>query len=65
MYSIIHKSNDHPTALQVAERLRKEMSAAAVGNMYRNIKIMIVEGRVQCRNFGFGVEHYDAITNSH
>ncbi len=65
IYTVIHKSADHPTALQITERLRKEMPSAAVGNVYRNIKILIEEGRVKCRDFGDGVEHYDAVTDSH
>lgn len=65
IYTIIQKSTDHPTALQVTERLRKQMPSAAVGNVYRNIKILIEEGRVKCRDFGDGIEHYDAITDSH
>jgi Fur family peroxide stress response transcriptional regulator len=65
IYSIIQKSSDHPTALQVSERVRKRLPSAAVGNVYRNIKILIEEGRIQSRDFGDGVEHYDAITDSH
>ena len=36
-----------------------------MGNIYRNLKILTEEGRVQYRDFGDGKEHYDANTDLH
>ncbi len=65
IYSIIKNSFSHPTALYVYDTLRNEMPSVSMGNVYRNIKILIEEGRIKCREFGDGVEHYDAKTDLH
>ncbi|HPA71511.1 MAG TPA: transcriptional repressor [Spirochaetota bacterium] len=65
IYELISASMEHPTAQRLFETLKKEMPSASLGNVYRNINILVEEGRVQCRMFGDGVEHYDAITGSH
>ena len=65
IYTIIKARADHPTAAQIYDALRKESPAAGMGNVYRNIKILIEEGRVKRREFGDGVEHFDAITDLH
>ena len=65
IYTIIESTDTHPTALTVYDELRKEMPTVSMGNVYRNIKILIEEKRIECREFGDGVEHYDAITELH
>ncbi len=62
---IIKSSSDHPTALRIYDVLRKENPTVSMGNVYRNIRILIEEKLVKCREFGDGVEHYDAITDLH
>ena len=65
IYKIIKNSTLHPTALWVYDLLKKEIPSISLGNVYRNIKILIEKGRIKSRDFGDGIEHYDAITNFH
>ena len=65
IYAIIRASAEHPTAKEVYDQLRKESPAAGLGNVYRNIGILLEEGRIVRRDFGDGIEHFDAVTNLH
>jgi len=65
IYETIKLSRAHPTALDVYEKLKKEMPALSLGNVYRNIAILLEEGRLQGGEFGSGTVRYDAVTASH
>lgn len=65
IYEIISASKDHPTALRVYEQLRKETPSVSLGNLYRNIGILLEEGRIASRDIGNGVVRYDAIIGDH
>ena len=65
IYEIIKNSSLHPTALWIYDFLKKEIPSLALGNVYRNLKILVEEGRIKIRDFGDGIEHYDAIIQLH
>jgi Fur family transcriptional regulator, peroxide stress response regulator len=65
IYELIKSSTGHPTAQWVYKTLKKEMPSLSLGNVYRNIKILSEQGRIVSREFGDGIEHYDAITEMH
>jgi Fur family peroxide stress response transcriptional regulator len=65
IYELIKSSPEHPTAQLVYETLKKEIPSSSLGNVYRNISILVEQGQIQCRMFGDGIEHYDAITGTH
>lgn len=65
IYELIKENPHHPTALWIYDELRKERNKLSLGNVYRNIKILVEEGRTQVRDFGDGIEHYDAIVSRH
>lgn len=65
IYKTIADNSSHPTSLQIFNMLREEKPTLSLGNVYRNIKILIEEGRIKSRDFGDSVEHYDAITEVH
>lgn len=65
IYEFIRSRMDHPTARSVYEALKKEMPSISLGNVYRNINILVEEGRVTRREFDDGIEHYDAIPGLH
>ena len=65
IYQIIKASAGHPTAQSVYETLKKELPSLSLGNVYRNIKILSEQQRIACREFGDGIEHYDAIVAMH
>jgi Fur family peroxide stress response transcriptional regulator len=45
--------------------LKAEMPSLSLGNVYRNIAILLEEGRLQAGEFGSGTVRYDAITAGH
>lgn len=65
IYEFIQSRMDHPTAQTVYETLKKEIPSLSLGNVYRNISILVDEGRVTRREFGDGIEHYDVIPGLH
>lgn len=65
IFEFMRSRMDHPTAQQVHEALKKDMPSVSLGNVYRNINILIEEGRVTRREFGDGIERYDAISGLH
>lgn len=65
IYEYIRASERHPTALEVYGGLRKELPSMSVGNLYRNLGVLIEEGRVRIRIFNDGVERFDAIIEPH
>jgi Fur family transcriptional regulator, peroxide stress response regulator len=65
IFEIISNTASHPTVNNVYKDLKKIIPYVSLGNVYRNIKILIEEGRIQLRDFGDGYEHYDAIANNH
>lgn len=56
---------DHPSAHHVYDALKKEMPSSSLGNVYRNITILVEEGRITRKDFGDGIERYDAIPGMH
>jgi Fur family peroxide stress response transcriptional regulator len=65
IYEFIQSRMDHPTAQHVYEALKREIPFISLGNLYRNINILVEEGRITRREFGDGMEHYDAIPGPH
>lgn len=65
IFELIEKSTEHPTAQTVYKMLKKEIQPLSIGNVYRNIRILIEQGRIVSRDFGDGVEHFDAMTHVH
>ena len=58
-------SKDHPSAQAIYDRLKSEMPSLSLGNVYRNIAILLEEGRLQSGEFGNGTVRYDAVMASH
>ena len=65
IYELIRDSRNHPTALWVYERLKNEFSSLSLGNVYRNIRILIEDNRIRSRVFRDSVEHFDAVLSRH
>lgn len=62
---IVNEAKSHPTALQVYDKLRLRQPRASLGNVYRNIRILVEQGQLASRDFGDGAEHFDACTDDH
>lgn len=65
IFELIKTSLVHPTAQVIYETLKKEIKSLSIGNVYRNIRILIEQGKIITRDFGDGVEHFDAMTHIH
>jgi Fur family transcriptional regulator, peroxide stress response regulator len=65
IYKIIKGSTLHPTAQWIFDELNKEDPTLSLGNLYRNLSILVEEGSIKCKEFGDGIEHYDAIVELH
>jgi len=55
----------HPTAQEVYDRLKSGMPTLSLGNVYRNIGILLEERRLRSFEFGRGIVRYDAVTDGH
>ena len=65
IFEVIKNSQNHPTAIDIYDDLRKENPSISLGNVYRNIKILVEERRIISRKFGDNIEHYDSIVKFH
>jgi Fur family transcriptional regulator, peroxide stress response regulator len=65
IYDFISRSSRHPHAQLIYESLKKEIPSLSLGTVYRNLGILIEDAKIQRRDFGDGLEHYDAITRPH
>ena len=65
VYQLIASSSLHPTAQWLLAQMKREFPAINESNLYRNIHILIEEGKIIARDIGDGVEHYDANTTAH
>ncbi|MBN1363584.1 MAG: transcriptional repressor [Syntrophaceae bacterium] len=65
IYNLIKDSLEHPTAQWIYNQIRKEFSKVSMGNVYRNINILVEDGLIKSRDFGDGIVHFDAVTNLH
>ncbi|MBN2443191.1 MAG: transcriptional repressor [Spirochaetales bacterium] len=65
IYELIKSNYRHPTAQWIYDQLRKEFSSMSMGNVYRNINILIEEGLIITQDFGDGIVHYDAVIVPH
>ena len=65
IYSLIRENNNHPTALWLFDHLKNEFPALSLGNLYRNLNILMEENRIRARIFRDGVEHFDAVLKRH
>lgn len=65
IYKLIKSSSEHPTAPWIYDKLRQELPSLSMGNVYRNINILIEDGRIISREFGDGIFHYDVIVSNH
>ncbi len=65
IYQVVKESKTHPTVQWIYETLTQQGENFSVSNIYRNINILIEEGRVVRREFNDGAEHFDAILFNH
>jgi Fur family peroxide stress response transcriptional regulator len=55
----------HPTAGWVYDRLKKEFPNLSMGTVYRNLNILVEQGKVRRIDFGSTFDRYDANISQH
>lgn len=62
---LLKSTKDHPTAAWIYEKLKKEFPSLSLGNVYRNLKILVELGCIQELKFGSTFDRYDGNVNPH
>ncbi|HEX9653668.1 MAG TPA: transcriptional repressor [bacterium] len=62
---LLRTTKSHPTAIWVYENLRKEFPSLSLGNVYRNLNILVELGAVQELKFGSTFDRYDGNVQPH
>lgn len=62
---LLAHTDSHPTAAWVHDRLREEFPKVAIGTVYRNLNILVSEGKLKNVHFDDATDHFDANTSKH
>jgi Fe2+ or Zn2+ uptake regulation protein len=65
MYELISESNAHPTADWVYMRLKRDFPRLSLGTVYRNLSILIEQGRLEKLPHGSTFDRYEADRTPH
>jgi Fur family transcriptional regulator, peroxide stress response regulator len=65
VYQVVCKSDDHPTAADIIERLREEGTTMAYATVYNSLRYLTDNGLVHELNVGDSVTRYDARIEGH
>ncbi len=55
----------HPTASWIYGKLKREFPSLSLGNVYRNLSILVEQGCIQELKFGSTFDRYDGNVNPH
>jgi Fe2+ or Zn2+ uptake regulation protein len=44
---LLHQTKTHPTAMMIFEELRREIPSLSLGNVYRNLNILVAQGMIR------------------
>jgi Fe2+ or Zn2+ uptake regulation protein len=59
VYDVVASTESHPAAEWVYERVRREMPRVSLGTVYRNLQLLVAEGRLKAWSRG-RTTRYDA-----
>jgi len=62
---ILKNTKSHPTADWVYQEARKEIPNISLGTVYRNLRNLNQEGKIQKLTFGSSLDRYDGDTSFH
>jgi Fe2+ or Zn2+ uptake regulation protein len=63
--SLLHSTKSHPTAAWIYESLKPEMPDLSLGTVYRNLKILEIQGKLQVLHSGSGFDRFDGDIRPH
>ena len=65
VYDVLAASRDHPTAVQLFQRVRRILPRVSLGTVYRNLDKLRDAGRLRVVRLEGGLAHYDAMIEPH
>lgn len=65
IYNTIRMDRWHPTAMEIYELIKSRNPSLTLGNVYRNLDILVEQGLLSTRDFGDGAVRFDAVTANH
>lgn len=63
--SIVENSCDHPTAEMIYDRARKEIPSLSLGTVYRNLSLLVGQGKIRHVVIPSGSDRYDKTVCTH
>ena len=63
--SALQGATDHPTASEVYDRLKPEFPSLSLGNVYRNLNILVEQGVVERIQSGSTFDRFEARKSAH
>lgn len=62
---VLQHTRSHPTANWVYDQLKEEFPSLSLGNVYRNLNILVEQGKVERLDFGSTFDRYEAKIDPH
>jgi Fe2+ or Zn2+ uptake regulation protein len=62
---LLHHTKSHPTAIMIFEELRREIPSLSLGNVYRNLNILVAQGMIRELKMGSTYDRYDGTVSPH
>jgi Fur family peroxide stress response transcriptional regulator len=62
---LLQSTGSHPTADWIFEKMKTEFPRLSMGTVYRNLKILMEQGKVQKIDFGSTFDRFDANMEEH
>ena len=61
----LRNRNDHPSADELYERVRKKLPRISLGTVYRNLEVLSQLGEIQTLNLSGSLKRYDGNPHKH
>ena len=62
---LLHHTKSHPTAIMIFEELRREIPSLSLGNVYRNLNILVEQGLIRELKMGSTYDRFDGVVSPH
>lgn len=63
--ALLQNTRSHPTANSIYDELKGEFPSLSLGNVYRNLNILVEQGLVERLDFGSTFDRYEAKIEPH